>query len=77
MADSRKPLIIRGARQTGKTAAIAMFGESFSNYIYLNLEREADKQLFERGRDLEDIISAIELAKKKMLKEKNTLLFID
>lgn len=76
-ADNRKPLIIRGARQTGKTAVVEMFAKSFSNYIYLNLERDADKQLFEKGRDLEDIISAIELAKKKVLKEKDTLLFID
>lgn len=77
LADNRKPLIIRGARQTGKTLAVEMFGRSFSNYVYLNLERDADKQIFERGRDLEDIISAIELAKKQALKEKNTLLFID
>lgn len=77
LADRRKPLIIRGARQTGKTAAVEMFSKSFSNYIYLNLERDADKQLFEKGGDLEDIIPAIELAKKKALKEKNTLLFID
>lgn len=76
-SDNRKPLIIRGARQTGKTAAVEMFGRSFSNYIYLNLERGADKQLFEKGRDLEDIIPAIELAKKRALKEKETLLFID
>ncbi|MBU4485213.1 ATP-binding protein [bacterium] len=76
-AENRKPLIIRGARQTGKTAAVEMFSKSFPNYIYLNLERDGDKQLFEKGRDLEDIISAIELAKKKALKEKNTLLFID
>ncbi|PIU58376.1 MAG: hypothetical protein COS89_00710 [Deltaproteobacteria bacterium CG07_land_8_20_14_0_80_38_7] len=76
-ADKRKPIIIRGARQTGKTAAVEMFAKSFSNYIYLNLEKDADKQLFEKGRDLEDIIQAIELSKKKILKEKDTLLFID
>lgn len=76
-AEDRKPLIIRGARQTGKTVAVEMFSKSFSNYIYLNLERDADKQLFEKGRDLEDIIPAVELAKKKVLKERDTLFFID
>lgn len=77
VAEDRKPLIIRGARQTGKTATVEMFSKSFSNYVYLNLERDADKQLFEKGKDLEEIIPAIELAKKKALKEKDTLLFID
>lgn len=75
--DNRKPLIIRGARQTGKTIVVQMFGRSFSNYVYLNLDRDTDKQLFEKGSDLEDIIPAIELAKKRVLKGKDTLLFID
>jgi len=76
---SRKPLILRGARQTGKTATIEMFSKSFESYIYLNLERDADKQLFEKGKDLEEVIQAIGLAKKKELigTNKSTLLFID
>lgn len=77
MSSDRKPLIIRGARQTGKTATVEMFSKSFSNYIYLNLERSSDKQLFEKNDDLEEIITTIELAKKKELKLKDTLLFID
>lgn len=76
-SDNRKPLIIRGARQTGKTVAVETFGKSFSNYIYLNLDRNADKQLFEKGADLEEIILAIELAKKKSFAQEKTLLFID
>lgn len=35
----RKPLVIRGARQVGKTTAINMFSEQFDQYIYLNLEK--------------------------------------
>lgn len=73
----RKPLIIRGARQTGKTVAIDRFGQSFSTYLSLNLEKESEKNLFEQGGDLEQIIQAIELAKKKPLKGDDTLLFID
>jgi len=31
----RKPLILRGARQVGKTAAIDIFSKEFDRYIYL------------------------------------------
>jgi predicted AAA+ superfamily ATPase len=35
----RKPLVIRGARQVGKTSAVHQFGNSaFETYIYINLE---------------------------------------
>ena len=34
--DERKPLVLRGARQVGKTTLVRMFAEEFSNYIYLN-----------------------------------------
>ena len=38
--DERKPLVLRGARQVGKTTLVRMFAEEFSNYIYLNLEEK-------------------------------------
>ena len=38
---SRKPLIIRGARQTGKTWLMKEFGKtSFNETIYINFENE-------------------------------------
>ena len=45
---SRKPLIIRGARQTGKTWLMKEFGKtSFNETIYINFENEpALKNLF-------------------------------
>ena len=73
----RKPLIIRGARQTGKTVAIEIFAKNFENPVTLNLERDSDKSLFERSRSADEAIKAIELYKGKTLSEKNTLLFID
>ena len=35
----RKPLILRGARQVGKTTVVNEFGKQFENYLYLNLEK--------------------------------------
>jgi predicted AAA+ superfamily ATPase len=44
---SRKPLVVRGARQVGKTTVIKEFGNQFDLFIYLNLELLADRRLFE------------------------------
>lgn len=39
--ERRKPLVIRGARQVGKTVAVKLFGEKkFKDVIVLNLEKE-------------------------------------
>ena len=35
---NRKPLVLRGARQVGKTSVINEFGREFENYLYINLE---------------------------------------
>lgn len=35
---NRKPLVLRGARQVGKTTLINDFGKEFDHYLYLNLE---------------------------------------
>ena len=34
----RKPLILRGARQVGKTSVVHQLGGKYKQYIYLNLE---------------------------------------
>ena len=44
--DERKPLVLRGARQVGKTTLVKMFAEEFDNYIYLNLEENENAALF-------------------------------
>lgn len=44
--DERKPLVLRGARQVGKTTLVRMFAKEFDNYIYLNLEEKENGELF-------------------------------
>jgi len=46
--EGRKPLILRGARQVGKTTAVDMFSKDFDHYIYLNLEKNEDAEIFDR-----------------------------
>ncbi len=41
----RKPLVLRGARQVGKTTVVNKFGEQFENYLYINLEKSGSKEL--------------------------------
>jgi predicted AAA+ superfamily ATPase len=40
--DNRKPLVIRGARQVGKTTLVNEFAKHYAQYIYLNLELNED-----------------------------------
>ena len=76
IADGRKPLILRGARQTGKTTLIRDFGKRFDTFIELNLEKKADKDLFEKDLPVRLLFQSICLEKNIIPGEKN-LLFID
>lgn len=75
--EERKPLVLRGARQVGKTTLINAFGEEFDNYLYLNLEREEEAELFNPIQDTEKLIISIYLFCNKPRKPGTTLLFID
>lgn len=74
---NRKPLVLRGARQVGKTTVVNMFSASFDQYIYLNLEKAEDCRIFDPERSFQDIVSAIFFLKGKPRHGKITLLFID
>ncbi len=73
----RKPLILRGARQVGKTTAVQIFSREFDNYIYLNLELKGDREIFNEAVPIEQLIQTILLIKKIDLKAGSMLLFID
>ncbi|RYM33865.1 DUF4143 domain-containing protein [Brumimicrobium glaciale] len=74
----RKPLVIRGARQVGKTTLVDEFGKQFKQYIHLNLESAQDRSFFENFRDIHQLFAKI-LLHHRMKKElvNDTLLFID
>ena len=74
----RKPLVIRGARQVGKTTLVNQFAAQYEQYIYLNLELSEDKEPFENFTSIENLINTLFFLKNKTLGKKNTtLLFID
>jgi uncharacterized protein len=75
---SRKPLIIRGARQVGKTTLVTDFAKSYSNFVMLNLEKEVDRRYFDDFDDVKTICESLFLIYNIPLAEVgNTLLFID
>ena len=76
---NRKPLLVQGARQVGKTYAIKAFGKSdFSQCIYLNFDENPEyKDFFKNTKEVSRIITNIELAFGVKIEPENTLLFFD
>ncbi len=73
-----KPLIIRGARQTGKTTLVKKFAQSYKHSILLNLEKDSDLSYFNNFSDITTIAEALFLSHNIPFEAKNhTLLFID
>ena len=75
--ENRKPLILRGARQVGKTTLVNEFSKEYSIYLKLNLEIEDDRYLFERYGKIGDLLQAIYVYNHQKVEELPTLLFID
>ncbi len=73
----RKPLVIRGARQVGKSYLVSMFAEqNFSDFIEVNFERNPEMKSLFTGTP-EKIIKLLELKYNKKIDIENTLLFLD
>jgi len=76
----RKPLIVKGARQVGKTESINEFGNSnYKNIIYINFVEEPKyKTIISDGYKAEDIIKNLtRLDPSKQFIEGDTLIFFD
>lgn len=75
--EKHKPLILRGARQVGKTTVVNDFGNQFDNYLYFNLERSQNIKLFEMEIPLDDLVNMLYSSLGKVKKQGSTLIFID
>jgi predicted AAA+ superfamily ATPase len=73
----RKPLLLRGARQVGKSTLVEEFSKNYSVYLKLNLEKPGDKEVFERYTDMDSLLSAIYMQNRQTKSLEPTLLFID
>lgn len=74
----RKPLIIRGARQVGKTTLVRQFAKTFPNAILLNLEKPSDRSYFEDFDDVKTIVEALLVSNNQSNSDTSKiLLFLD
>lgn len=75
--EERKPLVLRGARQVGKTTLVDLFAKDFEYYIYINLEEKENANLFANYSSFEDLLSGIFFKTKTTANSGRTLIFID
>lgn len=75
----RKPLIIRGARQVGKTWLMKKFGaENYDQIVYINFDHnERMKKLFEGSLEIERLVTGLELYAGHKINSASTLLIFD
>ena len=75
----RKPLILKGARQVGKTWLIKEFAkECYTNSVYLNFEKEVDLySIFKNNKDPHRIVELMSLVKGVTITPKDTLIIFD
>lgn len=75
---NRKPLLLRGARQVGKTSAIVHFATHFEYFVQVNLdESEAYRQLFDQTDHVDTIIEQLSILTGIPILPGKTLLFLD
>jgi len=77
-AKTHKPVLLRGARQVGKSSAVRHFGESFTHFVEVNFDR--DKRIgdiFKRDLDVHRIVSELSAYLRTPIVEGETLLFFD
>ena len=75
----RKPLILQGARQVGKTYAVLQFArEQYDNTAYINFEFEKEAlAVFENNLDPKELVSKISMFTKQTVTKGRTLIFLD
>ena len=74
-----KPLVVKGARQVGKTWLVRHFGEEhYKNTVYVNFDRDSlAKDIFELDYDPKRIISRLSLHARQKIYPSDTLIFLD
>jgi predicted AAA+ superfamily ATPase len=76
---NRKPLVLQGARQVGKTWLLKHFGATeFDNVAYFNFEEQPDlKQFFENTKDIQRIVQNLSLVHGLPIEPQKTLIIFD
>lgn len=74
----RKPLILQGARQVGKTYIVMEFAKKYyDNVVYINFEDKKTHSIFEESIDPKVLIPKLSSFSKKSITQGRTLMFLD
>lgn len=77
-SSDRKPLVLQGARQVGKTYLTNIFGaDNYANVVYCNFEREPDLKSFFEDLDPKNILKKLSFYKRKEIIPNQTLIIFD
>lgn len=78
-SSDRKPLVLRGARQVGKTWLMKEFAvQHYKNYVYINFDEEKDIQsVFENNKNPHRLLELLAVIKGVKIEPKNTLIILD
>ncbi len=77
-SNSRKPLLIRGARQVGKSTAVRNLGKEFDFFIEINFDEQSQySKLFNNQNSIEEILDQLTVITNTKIIEGKTLLFLD
>jgi uncharacterized protein len=78
-APGRKPLLLKGARQVGKTSLLKSFGQqAFKRVVYFNFDEQPElKQFFEHTKDVRRILQNLSLLAGGTIVPDDTLLIFD
>ena len=75
---SLKPLLLRGARQVGKSRAVQNLGETFDHFIDVNFEKRPEvKDIFEKVHDVRTLADSLGMLYNQPVEAGKTLLFFD
>lgn len=75
----RKPMVLRGARQVGKTWLMKEFGQNYyDNYVYFNFDEEDElKSIFETNKNPQRIIELLSMISDEKIEPEKTLIIFD
>lgn len=73
----RKPLLLRGARQVGKTWVLKEFGNTFADgFVHIDFDKQVEyRQFFEQTKDVKRILDNLALATGKKITPKTLIIF--
>ncbi len=77
--EERKPMVLKGARQVGKTWLMKEFGQTYyENYVYFNFDEEDDlKSIFETNKNPHRIIELLSMIAAEKILPGETLIIFD